>query len=736
MQKNPPTYVIIKTTMVNSDESYDSISSSESSNSCIGSSINTITRNSNPRYIRRDIDVLTGYNFNNNMDNNSPGSEPLTPSMSRLRKRTYSPVATIVRSPKKTTSSKKKGRTSSFHSKSPSSTVNTTEKEVSLQNSLMALLYRKKINAVKQATAQPGNSELQLKAMYATRELYKNLFIMTKRLGKANWFGWKEHFSLISSTDYARRIYCKTDDARECSALSKVLKIERANKGAVVCMICWNNNINSECIFSLDKSFNTTNLSTHLANKHKELNIVHCEDSTVASAKKSSSLKQKLFTKFIPEDTHLADNKSAMKHLYDFFNTSNIAIHQTNNPHFVKFIDFMIDNGNKYKNEKDRSKLLFSRYKYKQQEFVTFSNFIRLIENIVKFSKDYYSKMLNTPSTPFINVSHDGWDSKDNDVLGVSIHFIIPTYWKVVNVAIGLERINSKKSVDVSRAIINILDRYNITIDDVFRGINDTTSSAKATGLLIAQNRAPLIKGQSCNMHAQELVVTHALGLRKRSKNNVIIDKFEESLALKEKVKALVSKIMNKKQKHIFKKYTDYCKQLFNYNVIKLEIPNDTRVSGVFRMYDTLLRSKHAIVNYCTYGNDKRLFNDLMLSDDEWQMVAETHAVLKITNLLAMSSQTQSVDQNCMSFFNVHTARYLLTTKEQFRVVQLKRINSPTTLMKDNKYDNCKTTGLLDFTNQLINRFHIEFDNYFKEPDSDQILMMVFHPLMMRAGFE
>jgi hypothetical protein len=56
--------------------------------------------------------------------------------------------------------------------------------------------------------------------------------------------------------------------------------------------------------------------------------------------------------------------------------------------------------------------------------------------------------------------------------------------------------------------------------------------------------------------------------------------------------------------------------------------------------------------------------------------------------------------------------------------------------MKDNKYNNCKKGRLLDYTEELFNCFHIEFDNYFRAPDSDQILIMVFHPLMIRAGFK
>ena len=60
---------------------------------------------------------------------------------------------------------------------------------------------------------------------------------------------------------------------------------------------------------------------------------------------------------------------------------------------------------------------------------------------------------------PFITVSHDGWDSKDNDILGVSIHFVVPQHWKMVSLAIGLRRIYSKSSQAVVDAITNILLR-------------------------------------------------------------------------------------------------------------------------------------------------------------------------------------------------------------------------------------------------------------------------------------
>jgi hypothetical protein len=55
--------------------------------------------------------------------------------------------------------------------------------------------------------------------------------------------------------------------------------------------------------------------------------------------------------------------------------------------------------------------------------------------------------------------------------------------------------------------------RYGITAQDVFRGVNDTTSAALRTGLLLSSGRGPAEKGTTCFMHAQELVLKHALGL-------------------------------------------------------------------------------------------------------------------------------------------------------------------------------------------------------------------------------
>jgi hypothetical protein len=88
-----------------------------------------------------------------------------------------------------------------------------------------------------------------------------------------------------------------------------------------------------------------------------------------------------------------------------------------------------------------------------------FLKFVSSLKELVQYSRNYYLEKFKK-KVPFICVSHDGWDSKDHDILGVCVHFVIPGYWKVVNLAAGLKRIRTKKSVATAKAVHIILERY------------------------------------------------------------------------------------------------------------------------------------------------------------------------------------------------------------------------------------------------------------------------------------
>lgn len=148
----------------------------------------------------------------------------------------------------------------------------------------------------------------------------------------------------------------------------------------------------------------------------------------------------------------------ALSHLYSFFNESSVAIDQSSNLHLNNFINYILENAESLRQKKQEC--FFSRWKYKRQELTQFFTFISTIRYLVSFTRDFYKTSLYLEtSTPFISVSHDGWDSKDNDVLGVSIHFIVPKYWRNVSMAIGLRRIYSKNAENVVNCIKSILLR-------------------------------------------------------------------------------------------------------------------------------------------------------------------------------------------------------------------------------------------------------------------------------------
>ena len=246
-----------------------------------------------------------------------------------------------------------------------------------------------------------------------------------------------------------------------------------------------------------------------------------------------------------------------------------------------------------------------------------------------------------------------------------------------------------------------------------------------------------MLKGTTCQMHAQELVVKHALGLQSRSKNKQAYDENVPGKALRDKVKILVSTLMNKKKKNLFIKYKKYVEEeLEQGEALKLEIPNDTRVSGVFRMYESVLRAKKSLTLFCTnYEEYKELFQPLLLTTEEWQDVAETHAILKILNVVAMTSQQESVDSNVMSYIQIQTARYNITCRSEFPVIQINGNWKPNTDINKIPTNTLSKNQLSQNSRNLINNFQREFTNYFKSPDSDQQTMMVFHPVIVCGGF-
>jgi hypothetical protein len=234
-----------------------------------------------------------------------------------------------------------------------------------------------------------------------------------------------------------------------------------------VCTICWKdpNKSASVSIFSTT-NWNPSNLLIHLLKQHSpdEVPLLYSESPVTGQTKHRGKPGGGLFgtqaqsqlTSFaVPERDRVIPEAQFL--LYKFFNMSNVAMEQASSPYLQRFIHHVIDNAS-YLKERKRE-ISFSKYKFKNCELKFFGSFVETVKSMVSSAREAYSKEFSLPTVPFLNISHDGWDSVDHHVLGVSIHFIKPSSWIEVSLAVGLQRVNSKKSADMVIAISNILNR-------------------------------------------------------------------------------------------------------------------------------------------------------------------------------------------------------------------------------------------------------------------------------------
>jgi hypothetical protein len=235
--------------------------------------------------------------------------------------------------------------------------------------------------------------------------------------------------------------------------------------------LCWNKSDvrRGKCFVSLVNN-NYSNVWTHIKGKHQEAeyseiipggktggkastntNLSSLTGDSANSSKIGGGTQSLLTSCFKPTSPN-----QALTYLYRFFNEANVAIRQSSNENLKLFIEYLIDNGSSFKQRKIDCQ--FSKYKYKKFEVDDFSFFVQMMKYLVNITREYYKDNLKT-NTPFITVAHDGWDSKDHDILGVSVHFVCPVLWIPVNLAVGLQRIFNKTAASLHQVIMEILRR-------------------------------------------------------------------------------------------------------------------------------------------------------------------------------------------------------------------------------------------------------------------------------------
>lgn len=267
--------------------------------------------------------------------------------------------------------------------------------------------------------------------------------------------------------------------------------------------------------------------------------------------------------------------------------------------------------------------------------------------------------------------------------------------------------------------------------------MNDTASSAVRTGEIISQGRKATGGGTTCVMHSQELCIKHGLGLTVRKKNRQVVDSFPEGKRIRDVAKAFASKVMDKKAKGRFLEYDSIARRTYDKPALKLCIPNDTRVSGCYIMFVSLLRAKnliHLVEGRSMYSD---VYRPHLLSLHDWQTMAEFEAILRSTNLLALQSQMDNPGEIAFSYFNVAACRSRLQAHQRvpWEVIDTTKSWDCNAKRDDIPKIPVYKKDMTETSKKLIDRLVAEFDTYFPNPDSDQQRAMKLHPLMDFSGF-
>ena len=111
----------------------------------------------------------------------------------------------------------------------------------------------------------------------------------------------------------------------------------------------------------------------------------------------------------------------------------------------MKLIRHVADNPKFYSDPK--IKVGLSKDRFTKLRVNHFSRFIQFATNIISNTLSYIMSTVGAnESVPFLNVLHDAWDSKEYNIMGVSVQFVDFESGSVLTLAVGLQRSTCKKA--------------------------------------------------------------------------------------------------------------------------------------------------------------------------------------------------------------------------------------------------------------------------------------------------
>ncbi len=145
---------------------------------------------------------------------------------------------------------------------------------------------------------------------------------------------------------------------------------------------------------------------------------------------------------------------------------------------------------------------------YQTIQLLSFATMVSSISDVIIATCKHYENATGNQQS-FLNVAHDIWDSKNWEILGVTVMFISLPNWHYLQLPVGLLPAVGKNATDCTAQIQTIISCYGVSQKDIFSSINDTTNLAVKTGENVSGKKG------SCGMHLVDLSMEHATGQSK-----------------------------------------------------------------------------------------------------------------------------------------------------------------------------------------------------------------------------
>ena len=148
------------------------------------------------------------------------------------------------------------------------------------------------------------------------------------------------------------------------------------------------------------------------------------------------------------------------------------------NKHYRRVVRYAIDNASSLKDYEHMGKRKLHTIQAK-----TFDDFKLKVKTKVDEIRQYYID-LTGEQQPFIIVGQGVWESKKKDINGLTIFFTDPRTMETFRIAVALTHAHSKTAIYLAEESLLGLERYDITMKDLRRPVNDNCNTAKKTGRL------------------------------------------------------------------------------------------------------------------------------------------------------------------------------------------------------------------------------------------------------------